>query len=200
MRRVGIAVSLAACGSPDTDFPAGLEPLEPSTAPWPAGQEQALESVTGSAQSYDWSHANAWVHAPLADVYACLQVDMVDVNRREVSSWEVQPDVEQGYEVSYRIDQVVENVVTVEYSDTWRHGSVEGQSISVWKMTEANPFMSLREGSMLATEEEDALTGLEIVGHIDATSTDADTIDQYHRDLFADLLACIAGEPYPLFD
>ena len=199
---------LLACTGREVDysFPDGLEPLEENTATWPADQAETLSTATGEDADYYWAHARGYIHTDTDAVYPCLREDPVDVDRREVASWTVQDDVEDGYEHSYAITSFVENIIDIEFTDTWRHGSTrdaDGSTaliISAWKMTEGNDYMYLKEGSILTEVAGEGVTSLEFAGHLSAALRDAETIETYMLDFYSDLLACVAGEDYPTFE
>ena len=210
MRRVVLCglVGAAACGGEETyAFPEGLEPYEETGAAWPSARAEAVNTASGEAEGYAWVHARGYVHAGVEDTYTCLREDMVNVDRREAASWEVVEDVEEGYEHSYRIDNFIENIIDVEFSDTWRHGSTldgDGEVVFInsrWKMTEASCCIDLREGSIVTVPTEDGATSVEIVGHLDAPyGEDTESMGSYIADFYADLLACAHDEPYATFD
>jgi len=196
-------------GSSETEFPAGLEPLDEVGAPWPGGDgehPETLSTAHGSTDDYDWVHARGYVHAPLAEVYPALRVPEVNVNRRQVDEWSVTWDVEDGYDHSYALDLVVHDIITIEYRITWRHGLIEGTddapllTAARYQKTDGTDVIRLKEGSVVATEVEDGLTGLELVERMDSLRSDHDTIESYLRDMYADLLAVAHGEPLPTYD
>src|SRR4051794_22676908 len=112
MRRLAFAValsSLCACGhNVKTAFPAGIAPMEENTAsdPKAEGSDQYPEemvAVQDSTDNYDFVHARAYIHAPMAKVFAALQVPGVVTDRRKLETWTVTQNVETGYEVSFRV-------------------------------------------------------------------------------------------------
>ena len=203
-----VGVMLAGCvvKEADTQFPAGLNPLEENTAPWPDSLEESVQTTMGDSGEHYWAHARGYVQADLETVYPCLREDMVNADRREVAIWTREDNVEEGYEYSYQLHFLVENIIDLEFTDTWRHGSLQdedGQLTAVqtrWKMTEGNEFMFLKEGSIVSAIPEVGWTSLELVGHLDAAQRDEETMASYLVDVFADVVACAHGDPYPTFD
>lgn len=203
---------LAGCGrSVVTEFPPGLEPLEESKAPWPTGTSddrypEEIELVGGTSDEYYWAHARAYVKAPLEDLFPVLCTPAVNVDRREVDEWEVEYDVEKGYDCSYAIYNVVHDVVDVEFTITWRHGVTRGEKSdpeqvnSRWQKTEGTTFIELLEGSIEAVIIDDDVAGLAIVEHLDAIQSDESTITSYLRDMYASIVAAAHGEPLPDYD
>lgn len=207
VRTIGWTVLMGCVGKEaDTQFAAGLDPLEENTAEWPASLVEDVQTNMGDSGSFYWAHARGYVHQDIAVVYPCLREDMVNADRREVEIWTREEDVEEGYEFSYQLHFLVENIIDLEFTDTWRHGSIQDEDGQIselrtrWKMTEGNEFMFLKEGSIVSAIPEAGWTSLEFVGHLDAAQRDEQTMASYLVDVFADIVACAHGEPYPTFD
>jgi hypothetical protein len=191
----------------DYDFPPGLAPLAENQASWPKNEEETISVVVGESADFFWGHARGYVHAHIDLVYACLLVEEVNVDRREIAHWTVTDDVETGYEHSYSIwNQSYESYgVSVEYSDTWRHGSTlndEGETaliVSTWKMTDGNAFMYLKENSVVTEVVRDGVVSLDMIGHLSAVLRDGETVAQYYRDFYEELVACTNDQPYPSY-
>lgn len=208
MRWVLVAMLSVGClgKEVDTAFPEGLEPLEENTASWPATLSESISTTGGDSGDYQWGHARAYVQAGITDVYPCLREEMVNADRREVASWTRDDDVEDGYEHSYRLNFLVENIIDLEFSDTWRHGSSVDEQGAVteirsrWKMTEGNDFMFLKEGSIVSATPEAGWTSLDIVGYIDVAQGDEETMISYITDMYTDIVVCVSGATYQSFE
>jgi hypothetical protein len=188
------------------DFPPGLEPLDrDNTASWPDDQAEALDTNSGSDGDYTWAHARGYVHAPLDVVYPCLQVTEINIDRRQDTEWTVVPDVEEGYEHSYRLDILVHSLIDVAFSDTWRHGSTRDEdgapllTITAWQMTEGNPYMTDKRGSIVAEAVDDGVTSLDVRYEQDVSLPDEEQMKLYLEDTHAELVACADGEPLPQY-
>jgi hypothetical protein len=208
MRRIllpaALLAVLSACfggGDDETVFPAGLEPLEANKAEFPADGSETLALASGEGEEWDWTHARGYVHAPLALTWEALQQPEVDVDRRRVEEYEVTFDVEPDYSPSYRIDQKVVDIVTVEYSLTWRHGEVEpGVAAVRWQKTEGSALIELLEGSITLTGDEET-TAIEIVEHLGSPAQDdIESMELYLTDLHASVVAYTNGEDLPTYD
>lgn len=203
MRWAMMAMFLVGCKEADTTFPEGLDPIEENTANWPGTLSEAIETTGGDSGDHQWAHARAYIQADIADTYPCLREEMVNADRREVASWTRDDDVEDGYEHSYRLNFLVENIIDLEFSDTWRHGSILDEQGAIteirsrWKMTEGNDFMFLKEGSIVTATPESGWTSVDIVGHIDVAQGDEETMISYITDMYADIVACVSGDAYP---
>ena len=205
-----LLAALVACknNEVDYDFPEGIEPLDENTAEWPAEMAEEVSYVVGEEDEYHWAHAKAYVHADIDTVYGCLRAEEVNVDRREIETWSVTADVEQGYDHSYAIwNQTYPTFgVQVEYTDTYRHGSTLADDgsvalvVSSWKMTEGNDYMYLKENSVVTEIADEGITSLDMVGHLSAALRDGETTAQYYIDLHQDLIACVNGSEYPTFD
>jgi hypothetical protein len=154
-----------ALGKEVTAFPPGLEPLEANTAEWPDAtdgarypEEQNLN--TGDAEDeelgvdYSWSHGRGYIQMPINKVYQALVVPRVNADRREIDSYEVTWDVEPDYPHSYVLSNVVNDVLTIEFDVTWRHGATAGsedepeQIGTRWQKTEGSTVIEILRGSV----------------------------------------------------
>ena len=202
---------LAGCwGNKELEFPAGLEPLEVNTAPWPeptASEDypEAIEIVGGSDE-WLWAHARAYVHASLADSWEGMRDPEVNVDRRRVSSWEVDWDLPQDHDYCYRIHVLVEDLITLEWDIDYNHGLINGsleepEAVGIrWFKSEGSSFIDMQAGSIAAYELEDGVTALEIVYWLDATATTEEDVTQYLDDMFGDLTNWVHGEPLPEYE
>ena len=202
---------LAGCwGNKEVEFPAGLEPLEANTAPWPeaAGGDdypEALELVSGQDE-WLWAHGRGYVHASLADTWEALRDPDVNVDRRRVASFETTWDVPQEYDYCYRIHMVVEDLVTLEWDIDYNHGVINGsldapEVVGIrWFKSEGSAFIDMLVISIAAYELEDDVTALEFVYWLDATATSEEDLPQYLTDLFVDVVAFAHDEPLPEYE
>lgn len=208
-----LAIGLNACGSGrDEDFEPGLEPLEPMQvdAPEPGADGQLpqdFELQTGEAdEGLLWGHLRGYVHAPLPLVWAAYQRADVVVDRRRVERFTARPDIEPEYDFSLAIDQVVRDILTVEYTLTWRHGAVgdplEPDKVSMrWQKTDGTPLIDTLRGSvvLLPTDDPD-ITEIQSIEHLKAPRTDTDEIEGLLTDVWFDVIAAVEGEPLPIYD
>jgi len=202
---------LAGCDSNEaTAFPSGLEPLEENTAPPPdpANGELFPEDVrftSGTNESYSWVHGRGFVHAPLAQTFAAMRNPDACVNRREVDEWTVEHDVETGYDFSYRIHNIVHDIITVEFDVTWRQGAVEGTVdeptlVSArFQKTYGTTYIELMEGSIVARARDANTTEIELIEHLKATGKGTETPLATMRDYFNSVVALTNGEPLPTY-
>lgn len=209
-----LSVALSGCWGNETSiFPPGLEPAaEVNEASFPVGDAsdpfpERLEVVLTYAEDARGRppsvHARGYVHAPLAMVWEALRNPDVSADRRSFASYTVEHDVEPEYDVSYRIDAVITNIITFGYSTTFRHGVLEGtmeEPLAIaesWQKTEGSTIISELRGSVIARAVDPELTSLEMIQYSrTAMSNHADN-EAYLRQVFTAVLALSHGEPLP---
>jgi hypothetical protein len=200
-----------------TEFPPGLEPLEDNRAPWPEERGDDTPESLGEASGegfdedleadYSWCHARGYVKKPLRKVYSAIRVPRVGVDRRQVHEFDVEWGVEPEYTHSYVIHNTVNDIITVEYDITWRHGAVEGTESeplgvgSRWQKTEGSTVIEMIRGSVYSFEVDESTTALEMVLHQRSlrVSLDPELCRTYLQDFFVDILAESHGEPLPAY-
>lgn len=193
-------VLLLACGSKETVFPAGFEPLVPNVAELPLDAPETMDLVVGSEDAFDWANARGTIDAPLADVWVALKQPDTAVDRRAVDEWTVDFDVEPEYDVSYVVHTRVVDLVTIEYDLTWRQGEVDEDVISArWQKTDGASIVDLLEGSIVLTALEDDVTSVEIVEHLNTPGDESERLTSFFTDLWASLVAASHGEPLPVY-
>lgn len=215
MRRLAIAAVLvfaaAACGrKADNRFPEGLGPLDDENlASFPPGDgsnpyPEILQTVTGESGDYEFVHGKGYVQASLSETWDALQDPAVSADRRAVTEWSVTFDVEEGYDVSYRIHNVVEDVITVDFDITWRHGAVEGtvetpSEVAInYAKTDGTTFIQILRGSMLLYEVDTNVTALEMIEHLKAPSGIGPAVT-YIRDVHTEAVLSVHGQPLPVY-
>ena len=207
---VALTLILTSCGDAPSQFPPGLAPLAPDTAPEPtpvAGDKtpERLSTVSDSGGDYDEAFARGYIHAPIATVFAALQEPPTVIDRRNVDAFTITKNVEPGYEVSFRVHNVVHDIVTVTFDITWREGVVAGSKSAPQVVaaraakTAGTSYISLLEVSVVLTAVSDSVTRVELVEQIQSATDSADTIEQYLKDLYASLLAKSHGHPLPTY-
>ena len=213
MRIVLVALALAvlgACQQHDvaTTFPSGLAPLETDSAPAPAptpsnAYPETLNLQQGSDDVSDYVHATGYVDASIEDVWAAMKDPAVVVDRHNISSYTVDWNVEQGYDVSFRTDYTVNGIVTVQFDLTWRQGVVAGtesaptQVSVVYEKTLGSSFVNLMKGSIELTSVSPNATELQFAQRLDATQTDSSNIAAWTNEMFASVVARVHGQALP---
>jgi len=198
---------LSACfGSRETPFEEGLEPLEEIAVEAPADLAETFVLRVEEGDEYKWGHLRGYVHADLPTVWAAYQDADVVTDRRRVREWTPRLNVEEGYDFSMAIDQVVEDTVTVEYTLTWRHGAVgdidEPDKVSMrWQKTEGFGLIEILRGSvaLLPTDDPD-ITEVQSIEHLQAPLTDVSEIEGLLSDVYNDVVAHAHGEDLPVYE
>lgn len=186
------------------DWAAPLEETNRAPKPTPVDGDaypEALETVHGDTGTYLWAHGRGYLRAPLDDAAAALQDPEVIVDRREVTSWTVERDVDPDAPVSFRVDHVVENVVTVSFSTLWRQGSVGGVPPYYARglKTEGTEFIAHLEDSIVLLPVSDEVTAIELMRHREAAMGGPAETARYLRDVFESVRARVHDEPLPSY-
>lgn len=213
-----LTLAVAACGGTPVVSPPGLEPLEENLAPEPApvGDDvtpEAVTTFTGQGAEFEFAHARGYVHAPLAKVYAAMQQAAVVVDRRHVGEFTVTPGVEPEFEVSFRVHNIVFDVVTVEFDTNWRQGVVGGTKEAPTQVAgraakvAGTAFIDRLEDSIVLTRVEGGLirsggdvTRFEMVRHIKSATAGSTEAEEYVRDVFANLVEASHDRALPSFN
>lgn len=203
------AASAAGCGADVASvFPPGLTPLQEVNIPVrgvtpgnPFPENLSVESGNGA---HLWAIGRGFVRAPVARVYEALQDPDVTTDRRRVSSYTVTPSVEAMYPSSYRVHNVVNDIVTVRFDITFRLGPYAGPPESptayaaAYQKTFGSDFIEMIRGSMLVRHVEQGITEVQLVRHVKAMQSVSE-LEQYLLDVFDNVVARVNGRPLPRF-
>lgn len=188
-----------------TEFPDGLAPLEDNTAP--AVDELSDESISFETGERDdglfWLHGRGVVHARLSDVIEALSDPQVVTDRRGVTRFTTEFDVEDNYEVSFDTFLTKVDILTVEWTLTWRGSVVQGDSDDPavfamrYQKTDGAAILDVMEGSITATALNGNRTELALIQHLKAPLTTEDDLLCYQQDLFDEVVLTTRGEDLP---
>ncbi|MBI2895830.1 MAG: hypothetical protein HYY06_19895 [Deltaproteobacteria bacterium] len=195
-------------GNERTSFPEGLEPLEENVAELPAPTDEdptpeAISVASGSNDDHIWVHARAYVDAPLERSWEALRNPDAVADRRKVAEYSVVWDVEPEYPFSFRIHNVVDDIITVEFDVTWRQGLAAGTvedpgAVAIrYAKTWGTTFITRLEGSIVATPVDDETTLLDMIELLDAAGGGAEAVASYLTDLHASVVAVAHDRPLP---
>ena len=210
---VGAALGLLllGCGGNEaTAFPPGLEPLEDNTAVAPEAMDgqpypELMNALSGDRGTYEFAMARGYVHGTVAETWAALAMPEVVTDRRGVNRYSFTTDVEEGYDVSFRVHNETDDIITVTFDVTWRQSAAEGTVddptvVAIrWQKTFGTTFITTIEGSMVLTAVDDSTTEISAVEHIKAARDSADLIRQYLLDVHASAVAMVHGQPLPTY-
>jgi hypothetical protein len=161
-------------------------PLEPCTAPFPAGdgaelRPEAIGAVLrGRREGHLWAHAKGYVHAPLGAVWGALRDP--GVSRLSSVQWqavaEADPPAPIGFRVDYRFRVLV---FDVRWQVAYRGGALAGSLDRLddpgatigfrWDKSTGTPHIRVLSGSLVAREAAPGVTALELVAWLDADRT-----------------------------
>jgi hypothetical protein len=203
-----IAIALGCQSNITTAFPPGLQPIGTDNVPPPGGDggdayPQTLSLQQGSDATSNYVFATGYVDAPIANVWAAFKLPNVVVDRANVSSYTVTENVESGYDVSFLTAYTINNIVTVNFSVTWREGVVAGTEASptqvsvVYEKTSGSSFVSLMEGSIQLISVSPGVTELQFAQRMNATDTDSTNIASWTNEMFLSVIAQVNGQPLP---
>jgi hypothetical protein len=198
-----LLVACAAAASPGcfddvaTTFPPGLEPLEANEAPRPDDVSR-LSIVDGEDESYMWSHGRGLVPRPPGEVWAAAKDAGVMVHVCASDEQTVKTGVDPDHEYSFEVHYVVDTIVTVEWDEVWRFGTVEGTpadpelAMVRYQKTFGSDAIELLEGSVqiLATDDPD-VTEVQFVEHVDAFGGSLEDLRRSMIYRFDSLLAAV---------
>ena len=220
MKRCWAAVALASLaffgceggcrGNTPTPFdPAvGFEPLEPVTDlayPAPSNGDpypEALNTTEGSIPAYDWAHGAAYVHAPIADVYAALADPVVD--RIHGTDWVVNGATEPGFPITFAIDYSAGPALfRVYWTIAYRGGVAAGTpdapeevGMRLQKISGTN-YIPIQTGSVDVFDAGDGVSALLFVKHLSAYDQGPDDARAGIADWFDGIVARVHGQPVP---
>jgi len=184
-------------------FPEGLAALAVNTAPLPADQAEAFETVWGEEYEYDWVHGQGYIHASVADVWAALQDLEVVVDRSAVHEYSFTGEGSDDFDVSFQVYNTVYDILTVEYVREWRESAVAGtvdapEVVGIrFEKIEGSEVIEQMVGSIILTETDDGHTHLDVVEQMIALQRGAAPIVQYVQHLYEDAKAFAHGDPLP---
>jgi hypothetical protein len=189
---IPIACGLVGCfDNITTEFPAELVPLEENLAEFPESKDgdpypQGLGLHDELGSRYHIVHAKGYVHAPILDVYDALRLPEVTVDSAKVDKWkavyandgaEECSDLPPEIEYCHRIDNEVDDIISVKFHVVWRFGAVDrGKDDSPravlgrWQKTWGSEVIEWLEGSVYAypVKGDESVTAIEIIEHLDA--------------------------------
>jgi hypothetical protein len=208
---IALLTLLAGCfGNESTPFPPGLEPLEENRARRPTADgdpyPEVLALVSGDTGDYAWGHGRAFVKADLATTWAAIRTPEVCVDRRQVDEWTVVLDTEPEYDFSFRVHNLVDRLITVEFDVAWRHGAVDGTREAPvltggrWSKVEGSTTIEILRGSIVARAVAEGVTEVEFEEHIKALIGGTEHIESYLTDYFASIVAQAHGQPLPRYE
>lgn len=183
-----------------TPFPAGLEPLADNPVELGAMTETLVTQTSDSP--YVKIFAKGYVLVPPATLWAAAKSPAPNM---AICSTDVQTPTENNdpaYEYSFIVHYTVNNIVTVEWDDQWRFGTVEGTpdapqlAMIKHQKTQGSSFISLSEGTIeLDATADPNVSTLSFVEYLDATSAGVSDVLKGVQHNYASLVSVAHGGP-----
>lgn len=198
--------SLAGCQDDiATPFPPGLEPLEDNKVPDATGAPtEELRSKQMSSGDVEQTHGRGFVFTDPATLWQLTKDPTAMVARCRTDSQTVTLGADPAYELDYVVHYVVNDILTVEWDDQWRYGSVETTpDLPVYGMIRhqkihGSDFIDSSEGTIqvLATDDP-KISELAFIEHLDAISGNSGDLLEGMQDNYARLVALAHDLPRP---
>ena len=195
---LGAAVSTTGCFDDiSTEFAPGLEPLEPNEAPLP-DEPSRLSIVSGDGENYMWAHGRGFVPASPAAVWEAAKDASVMVHVCASDEQTVETDVDPDYEYSFEVHYVVDTIVTVEWDELWRFGTVVGSptdpslALVRYQKVYGSDAITLLEGSVQVLSTDDPeIAEVQFVEHVEAFGGSTEDLRRSMTYRFDALLAAL---------
>lgn len=194
-----LAVGAGCQSNVHTPFPPGLEPLEDN----PVTLSTVAEGlVTQSSDSpYVKIYGRGYVLAPPATVWAAAKSPAPNIAKCSTDRQDVTENNEPGYEYSFLVHYTVNNILTVEWDDQWRFGTIIDEpflGMIKHQKIQGSDFISLSEGTIEVDATDDPnVTELSFVEHLDATSAGVSDVIKGMQHNYDSLVAVSHGNPVP---
>ncbi|MBP9085293.1 MAG: hypothetical protein KBG15_04205 [Kofleriaceae bacterium] len=194
---VGLA---AGCGDNVDPLPDGLTELEPNQAI--TGAVGQLQFVHGE-DDFIWLHGRASLAGDAAVVWAGLQFAERVVATCSIDRYRITPIVDELYDFSFTSDNEVDNIVTVDWQESWRFGTlrndVSGSERRIrYQKTEGSSFISLIEGEIeLVTDPNSGFVDISLIEHLKAVGGGVADMKQSMQRRFDIMAALAQGAPLP---
>ncbi len=191
---------LSGCGDNIDPLPEGLTELEPNQAS--AGPIGSLQFAQGE-DDYLWLHGRAEVAGNAAVVWAGLQSAERVVATCSLNRYKITPIVDERYDFSFTTDNEVDNILTVDWQETWRFGTLRddltGSARRIrYQKTEGSSFISLIEGEIdLTTEVDSGVMEIRLIEHLKAIGGGIADMKQSMQRRFDIMVALAQGAPLP---
>lgn len=212
MKSLALVLLLAGAGCQDdisTPFPPGLEPLEDNPVPTQQGgnRTEMLQVMTSDGDEIK-VYGRGYVLVAPADVWAASKNPEANVAVCSTNQQQITPNNDPSYEFSFLVHYVVNNILTVEWDDQWRWGTIQdgtgsGSDAAFFGMikhqkTQGSSFITLSEGTIQVTATDDpAVTELAFVEHLGSVGGGVDDVLKGVQHNYAALVAVSHGNPIP---
>ena len=198
MKRWLLLVAAGCQSNVKTPFPPGLEPIADNPVVLGAMTETLVTQTTDSP--YVKIFAKGYVLVPPATLWAAAKSPAPNIARCSTDMQAITENNDTTYEYSFLVHYTVNNVVTVEWDDQWRFGTVEGTpddptlAMIRHQKTQGSSFISLSEGTIEVDATTDPnVSTLSFVEYLDATSAGVSDVLKNVQHNFASLVSVAHG-------
>ena len=205
MRSVALllAVSAGCQSNVKTPFPPGLEPLADNPVTLPATFSEGLVTKTTDSP-YVKIFGKGYVLVSPGTLWAAAKSPAPNM---AICSTDVQvPDINNDptYEYSFLVHYTVNNILTVQWDDQWRFGTIEGTpdaptlAMIKHQKTQGSSLINLSEGTIeLDATDDPNVSQLSFVEFLDATSAGVSDVLKGVQHNYDSLVAVAHGNPVP---
>jgi hypothetical protein len=201
MRSALAVLLLAACqDNIATPFPEGLEPFEDNLVePRPDGPFVETLRTATSDESFIRVYARGFVLVPPDVMWEAAKNPTPNLSTCKTDEQIVTILDEPQYELSFSIHYIVHDILTVEWDDQWRFGTIDPTLRMIrHQKVRGSDFIALSEGTIQVLSTIDpGVSELAFVEHLDAVqATTADVLQGVQHNYDA-LVATAHGNPIP---
>lgn len=210
---IATAALLVSAGCQDdiaTPFPVGLEPLEDNLVPVQQGGDklEMLRTTSTNVASEIAIYGRGYVLVAPTVVWPASKVPEANFAACSTNEQMVMPNNDTAYEYSFLVHYVVNNILTVEWDDQWRWGTIQdgtgsGSDAEFFGMvkhqkTQGSSFIELSEGTMEVTATDDpTVAELAFVEHLKAAGGSVDDVMKGVQHHYDSIVAVAHGNPIP---
>ncbi|HEX4453740.1 MAG TPA: hypothetical protein VH143_22875 [Kofleriaceae bacterium] len=190
-----------------TPFPAGLEPLETNPVPEqtaPYSETLATATATGAGGEVE-VYARGYVLADSATVWTATKTPQAVVASCTTDAQSFTVGNEPQYEFSFLVAYTVNDVLTVQWNDQWRYGTIDAETAAepffgmiTHQKTDGSSFITTSEGTIEVTATDDPnATELAFVEHLQAIAGSSDDVIKSTTHVFDSIVALSHGGVIP---
>jgi hypothetical protein len=183
-------------------FPPGLEPLEDNPVPEqtaPYTETLATASATGSNSEVE-VYGRGYVLADPATVWAATKTPQAVVATCTTDAQSFTVGNQPQYEFSFLVSYTVNDVLTVQWDDQWRYGTIDATpffGMIKHQKVDGSSFITLSEGTIQVTDTGAGATEIAIVEHLEAIAGSSDDVIKSTQHVFASIVALSHGGTIP---
>ena len=209
---------LTGCMAPsELVVPAGLEALAPMRLDAPELQNGQYaedfdvlsgEETDSQGEVFGWAQGRGYLYASTHKVWQEIRNPDVYINHGDVTSYEVEEHSSLEYDYLYSVWNYVENIVTVEFENEWRHGLIFGEKeapehIAVrWEKVSGTDFILSLNGSIQiydrgVLDDGTPVSEIQVIEHLQSTLDQEENAYSYIDRLWPRWKAAVHDEEIP---